>query len=516
MKKILLFISTLIVILNVRVVRALDYHEVGSDYYTNATELATINTCSSSMSLFGYNSELNLYKNGNKPLYILDFPTDTVRCNSALSFNINRTLNSGETYEGTLDFVRNTSTFDINFYLRNPIIRNANLLSFDTTCTGNSCTISFKFEMTANDTQFYIDFPQYDEGLSLVLFDTGITNLYMPQVRSLTTFDTSGIEDNQNTIIDQNQTIIDKQEQTNDKLDNIEDSIIDSNKETQDVIKDQFNDCRDSKNLFDTSVVTFGNANNASYSIDGTNKITITNKGAWSRVPITITGLKSNTTYTISSEITNTSSAPSGLYIDDDNYSFRYTSTKVSVTTTSNGSITFVLYSNWSGESRTDVIIYDKIQVEEGISATAFEEPGEICSNKIDETNDKLDGIQGAITDSSSPNTSALEGSAGWLPDGPVDSILNLPLNMLQALNIALSKSCTPLQLTFPFVNQPFEMPCISTLYQKIDGFDTLWKWIGSIVSVLMLYTYLLKLYKWVDDTLTFRENNHIDNWGGV
>lgn len=122
---------------------------------------------------------------------------------------------------------------------------------------------------------------------------------------------------------------------------------------------------------------------------------------------------------------------------------------------------------------------------------------------------------QDLIKDESAPNMSSLSNSAGWLPPGPVDSILNLPLTFLQSLYNAVSGSCNPVILPVPYINYNFELPCISTIF---DGFGvtSLWNTIGLIASGFILYSYLTKLYKWVDDTLSFRENNHIDNWGGI
>ena len=122
---------------------------------------------------------------------------------------------------------------------------------------------------------------------------------------------------------------------------------------------------------------------------------------------------------------------------------------------------------------------------------------------------------QDLIKDESSPNMNGLANSAGWLPPGPVDSILNLPLTFLQSLYNALSGSCSPVRLPVPYINYIFELPCISTIYDGF-GITALWNSIGLIASGFILYSYLTKLYKWVDDTLTFRENNHIDNWGGI
>ena len=136
------------------------------------------------------------------------------------------------------------------------------------------------------------------------------------------------------------------------------------------------------------------------------------------------------------------------------------------------------------------------------------------CVNRIDETNEKLDKLEQSITSEDGPNLDGLDNSAGWLPAGPVDSILNLPFSFFENLTDNLSKTCQPVALTFPFTNTNFQLPCISTLYEKIGIMDFL-NWLGVVVAAIILYRYFLSLYKWVDDTLTFRENNHND-WGGV
>lgn len=119
------------------------------------------------------------------------------------------------------------------------------------------------------------------------------------------------------------------------------------------------------------------------------------------------------------------------------------------------------------------------------------------------------------ITSTESADLGALENSAGWLPAGPVDSILNLPLSLLNNLTSNLSKSCQPVLLPIPYVNRDLNLPCVNTLYADmgINGWVTT---IGVIASAFIMFSYLLKLYKWVDDTLSFRENNQIDNWGGI
>lgn len=137
-------------------------------------------------------------------------------------------------------------------------------------------------------------------------------------------------------------------------------------------------------------------------------------------------------------------------------------------------------------------------------------------NKKQEETNNQLKDLNGSITDSTGPDTSALENSAGWLPPGPVDSILNLPLALFNNLTSNLSKTCQTVILPLPFLDKNLELPCLNTIFSKIEGLSTWLNIVGGIASAFILFHYLIGLYKWVDDTLSFRENNYIDNWGGI
>ena len=129
--------------------------------------------------------------------------------------------------------------------------------------------------------------------------------------------------------------------------------------------------------------------------------------------------------------------------------------------------------------------------------------------------NESINNMNNNIMDPSGPDTSSLANSAGWLPAGPVDSIINLPITMLQSLNNVLSgSSCSPISIPIPFINYNYSLPCISTIISNM-GFSTWWEWVGTIASAFILYKYLINLYAWVDKTLTFRENNWND-WGGI
>mgnify|MGYP004655869609 CR=1 FL=1 len=126
-------------------------------------------------------------------------------------------------------------------------------------------------------------------------------------------------------------------------------------------------------------------------------------------------------------------------------------------------------------------------------------------------TNDKLDNI----LDNTPPDLNGLSDTSTWLPKGPVDSIIMLPLNFINTLISKLGATCSPINLPLPFMqNKILSLPCVSSLFAQIDGFDSLYNLIGVIGSVYLLYNYFIRFYKWIDDTLSFRENNWQD-WGG-
>lgn len=142
------------------------------------------------------------------------------------------------------------------------------------------------------------------------------------------------------------------------------------------------------------------------------------------------------------------------------------------------------------------------------------------CLNKLDEAENTRKGILGkigdifnGIFDTSGPDTSQYGNVAGWLPPGPIDSILTLPLTLLNSLTTGLGSTCTPLSVPIPFLDTNFQLPCLNTLFSQINGVSTLYSWFGPIAAALILYYYLKSLYKWIDKKLSLQEDH---DWGGV
>ena len=163
--------------------------------------------------------------------------------------------------------------------------------------------------------------------------------------------------------------------------------------------------------------------------------------------------------------------------------------------------------------SDSDNYYNDLLQYNNGVDQTTIiNQNGQIIDN-TNSTNQKLDDLNKNLTDESSPNLNGLENSAGWLKPGPVDSILNLPLSLLNNLTSNLSKTCTPVDLPLPYVNKSLQLPCINSIYNQINGLNVFINSIAVIASAFIIYEYLRKLYIRIDKILNFDTSN---DWGGI
>ena len=143
-------------------------------------------------------------------------------------------------------------------------------------------------------------------------------------------------------------------------------------------------------------------------------------------------------------------------------------------------------------------------------------------NDKLTEQNETSKGIFGKIKELFSwltnPEPADISGAAdvaGWLPAGPLDSLINLPLTMLNNINSSLNKTCSPLNVNLPYVNKSVEIPCLNTIFNQITGLNSFWTWVGMIGSVMILYRYLVNLYKYYDH-LTDLQANFISDWGSI
>lgn len=113
--------------------------------------------------------------------------------------------------------------------------------------------------------------------------------------------------------------------------------------------------------------------------------------------------------------------------------------------------------------------------------------------NNQNENTDKIvqsqEEVKDAITSEDAPDLDTLEDSAGWLPPGPVDAILNLPLTFFNSLINSLSSSCQPVSIPLPYVNKNITLPCVSTLIEQM-GATNFFDFLGLLAGVVISYNY--------------------------
>lgn len=290
-------------------------------------------------------------------------------------------------------------------------------------------------------------------------------------------------------------------------------SIINSNKETQEVIKDQFN----TKNYCNNIVYnSFINKNYLEFYSDKS-KIS---KNEFYISFITDDSLSGNSIYLcFGNDCTfiTTITCDSNLLCSK-SFSLKnelYTSL---INSTSTDDLHFRIYKN-----NASFTLLNKSFISNSLDSSNYCEYGTYTTtNKLDEQNktskgifDKLKDLFNWLTNNDEADVSSAGDVAGWLPAGPIDSIINLPLTMLNNINSSLNKTCSPLEFNLPYVNKSVEIPCLNTIFNQITGLTNFWTWVGLISSVLILYRYLIELYKYYD-RLTTLQANFISDWGGV
>jgi len=120
------------------------------------------------------------------------------------------------------------------------------------------------------------------------------------------------------------------------------------------------------------------------------------------------------------------------------------------------------------------------------------------------------------LMDMTAPNVDVgqLSGATGWLPPGPLDSILNLPFTLMSVMISSLGGTCSPVTIPLPFVGQSLNIPCFTSVL------DTNWTtfthlFVGVIPSAFIFYAYFKRLYKKVSKATSMASTSE-DQWGAT
>lgn len=163
--------------------------------------------------------------------------------------------------------------------------------------------------------------------------------------------------------------------------------------------------------------------------------------------------------------------------------------------------VTFAFGENYNGDSTTGTLQFSYFMVD----ATNQDVVDAVNGLKTD-----LNNINSSITSEETPSFNQ-DQFLGYLPDNPISSIINMPINIMNSIiDILDVSSCSPLVLPLPYVGGNITLPCVSTQLKKIGAWN-LFDSMCIIICAFWLYRYFIFLYNWVDQTLTLRENT----WAG-
>lgn len=119
-------------------------------------------------------------------------------------------------------------------------------------------------------------------------------------------------------------------------------------------------------------------------------------------------------------------------------------------------------------------------------------------NDKQQQTNDKIDNLNDNITDSDSSEASGEAGDffSNFNTDTfGLTSVITAPLELIKSVT---SKSCSPLQLTLPFVDEDLNLPCLSSIYETHFGsFLTIYR---TITFGFVSYWVCIKIFNLVKD----------------
>ncbi|MBQ3021686.1 MAG: hypothetical protein IJD92_05645, partial [Bacilli bacterium] len=160
----------------------------------------------------------------------------------------------------------------------------------------------------------------------------------------------------------------------------------------------------------------------------------------------------------------------------------------------------------------------DEINTNQKDTNTKLEESNKLQSetnSKLEESNKLQSETNDYIKDDTAPNAdiSALGNVQGLLPEGPVDSLLNIPFMFLSVITSSMGGVCVPMEFGFVF-DSKLTLPCFSEQFYN-DVPELLMNFLSLIPSAFILIKYFKHLYKKVDRAVSM-DSNADDQWGAI
>ena len=126
---------------------------------------------------------------------------------------------------------------------------------------------------------------------------------------------------------------------------------------------------------------------------------------------------------------------------------------------------------------------------------------------------DAIGDLTDDIMDPSLPDTEGYGDMAGWLPAGPLDSILTLPFTLINSISANANETCAPYKL--PFLNNTFiELPCVGDYLANDSPFSSIISHFDPFIACYFLYKLLISTYKDIKRVLDMK--NMDSDLGGI
>lgn len=354
-------------------------------------------------------------------------------------------------------------------------ISNNSIISYNFTANGDASYIFIPWTTTTTTTQDYF-FNQIiiedlgSEGVSEATINNSInnqTNILNNYIQSSTNTITGALTDTENNI--------------NSNIDDMEQTIVDGNKETQEVIKDQFNTCRDSYNLFNENI----------YTNSSTNGYSLKNLEVGKNYTISINNNPNNSNYGFLIKDGAGSALTSDMWEQYTNKSVTFTYTQAMY---DNDYKLYIIDTVNYAPISVDTLKSLKIQLQKGTTSLDYDPYGEkVCTNKIDDTNSKLDDVNNSLNDDSvdSSLANSFFDSFSSTDHGGISGIITAPLVAIKKM---LDKNCSPLSATYK--GEKIELPCGYDFWAKMPAIK---EFINLTLGGLLCYNIIRKLFKLIE-----------------
>lgn len=114
-------------------------------------------------------------------------------------------------------------------------------------------------------------------------------------------------------------------------------------------------------------------------------------------------------------------------------------------------------------------------------------------------------------------NIGSIDGATGWLPPGPIDSILTLPISILNVFQNGFAGVCSPISVPFPGLMEghSFVLPCGDDLYAGFGMNSALYMLAFHAVGAFIVFYALRNLWLWFDD-ITSLNHSMSGIWGSL